>query len=478
MKKLFIYSSFTVVMLFLLVSCTKDLTSLNSNEKKPASVDPAALFAYAEKRMADAVTSTSVNLNVFRLYAQQWAQTTYIDESQYDLTTRAIPGTFWTLIYTDVLKNLALAKESVTADTELDAAGKANRLAQIDIIAIYAYSVLVNIYGSIPYSEALDIDNLFPKYEDGQTIYTDLLKRLDVSLAALSVSGDSFGSSDLIYKGDITLWKKFGNSLKLRFGVLLADFAPATAKTVVEQAAPNVFTAAADNALFPYSTVTPNTNPLWESLVQSGRKDFVGASTIIDVLNDLSDPRRQFYFSTVDGDFIGGDYGESNEYASFSHPGALLERKDLKGVFIDYTEVEFLLAEAVERGFSVTGTAATHYTNAITSSIVYWGGTAEDAAEYVAQPEVAYATAVGDYKEKIGVQKWLALYNRGLEAWTEWRRLDYPHLEAPADAISDIPLRFTYPVDEQNLNTEQYNKAVTAMGGTDLVSVHIFWDIF
>lgn len=477
MKKLFIHTSFLLVVMLSAVSCTKDLTSLNQDIKKPSAVAPSALFAYAQKRMADGMTSTNVNLNVFRLLVQQWAETTYPDESQYDLTTRLIPDKYWTLIYTDVLKNLAESKSVIDANTELDAKVKANQLAQINVMSVYAYSILVNVYGMVPYSKSLDIENLFPDYETGEVIYADLIKRLDASLAAFDETAGSFDNSDLIYRGDIASWKKFTNSLKLRLGMTIADADPAAAKTIVEQAALNVFTSNSDNALFPYSTVPPNTNPLWEDLVQSGRKDFVATDTLVTVMSSFSDPRLKYYFTTIDGQFKGGIAGSSNDYSAFSHAAPLLEKKDLKGVFVDYAEVEFYLAEAAERGFTVPGTAALHYTNAITASILYWGGTADEAAAYLLQPGVAYATAAGNYKEKIGVQKWIGLYNRGVEGWTEWRRLDYPKLRKPKEAISDMPVRFPYPVDEQNLNQTKYDAAVAAIGG-DLVTKKVFWDKF
>lgn len=123
------------------------------------------------------------------------------------------------------------------------------------------------------------------------------------------------------------------------------------------------------------------------------------------------------------------------------------------------------------------GTAAEHYTNAITASIVNWGGTAAEAQAYLAQPTVAYATAAGDWRQKIGTQKWIALYNRGYDAWVEWRRLDYPTLTPPANMTQkDIPVRFTYPVQEQNLNTANYQTASTSIGG-DVIGTRLFWDV-
>jgi hypothetical protein len=151
-----------------------------------------------------------------------------------------------------------------------------------------------------------------------------------------------------------------------------------------------------------------------------------------------------------------------------------------EGLLLDYSEVEFLLAEAVERGF-ITGSAADHYNKAVTASITYWGGTAAEAAAYLAQPKVAYTTAGATWKEKIGFQKWLALYNRGWESWVEWRRLDYPRLSPPSGgnvpAGLAIPVRMIYPIIEQTLNGANREAAAGAIGG-DLATTKLWWDKF
>jgi hypothetical protein len=155
----------------------------------------------------------------------------------------------------------------------------------------------------------------------------------------------------------------------------------------------------------------------------------------------------------------------------------LIQTPAFPGTLFDYAEVEFLLAEAVERGYTVGGTAAQHYNNAVTASIEDWGGTALDATGYLANPAVAYATAAGTWKQKIGIQSWIAYYNRGFEAWTQFRKLDYPLLVAPPDALSPFPLRFTYPIEEQTLNGDNWKAASTAIGG-DAVDTKLFWDIY
>ncbi len=107
--------------------------------------------------------------------------------------------------------------------------------------------------------------------------------------------------------------------------------------------------------------------------------------------------------------------------------------------------------------------------------MLYWGGTSAEATAYLARPGVAYSSA--NWRQVIGEQKWIALYNRGWDSWIEVRRLDYPQLKDPASALTEFPVRFTYSIDEQNINTKNYNDAATAIGG-DKVTTKLFWDKF
>jgi len=140
-------------------------------------------------------------------------------------------------------------------------------------------------------------------------------------------------------------------------------------------------------------------------------------------------------------------------------------------------EAEFYRAEAIERGYNVPGTAEDHYNNAITASIIYWGGTAAEAATYLANPLVKYTTAAGSWKQKIGTQKWIALFNRPYDGWVEERRLDFPVLPLPLGAKSGFPNRLTFPSTEQTTNGAAYTSAASAVGG-DKVETKLFWDKF
>lgn len=479
----------------------------------PSEVPASALFTNSTVSLMDFMASPNVNTNNFRLWGQQWAQTTYPDESNYELVERDVNGAAWNRLYATVIKDLREAKIILADDPFLSDENKRVQTAMMNTLEIYAFHLLVDIFGDVPYSESIDINNISPKYDDDEAIYNDLITRLDAVIEDLN--GESaMGGADLIYGGNAAAWSKFANSLKLRLAIRIADKDDAKAKTMVESAvAKGVFTSSADDFEIAYQTATPNTNPLWEQLVQSGRSDFVGANTLVDVMNGLEDPRISIYFkenvvldsivldqvtlepiidtiiidpmtnmpdTTYEIDsyviFRGGTYGDGNSFPGNSQPGALLEDPLFPGTIFDYTEVRFLLADAAERGYDVGGTAEEHYNAGVKNSIVEWGMTGDDADAYLTQADVAYTTAPGTWKEKIAMQKWIALYNRGFEAWSTYRVYNAPTMNVAVGAGTLPPMRFTYPINEYSLNPESVNAAGSAIGGDDLFT-KVFWDM-
>jgi hypothetical protein len=479
MKKiLFTYLPF----LLLLSACKKDITSLNVNTKAAITVPATSVFLYGEKQLADYYASPSGSYNIFRQFAQSWTGSTYTTEARYVLTAYNSPTNDWATLYRSVINNLEQAKSLLPGSVK-DAAVLRNDLIITDLLEIYSYDILVNTYGNIPYSQAENRLIPFPKYDDAKTVYYDLLTRVDTCIAGLNVNAASFGSVDQIYNGNITSWKKFAATLKLKMAMLIADKDPATAtKKVQEAIATGVFTSNADNALFTYqSAPTGNTDPIWQALINSGRHDFVPANLMVNTLSDWKDPRLALFFTKApDGTYKGGIPGGGNSYVTLSTFSAQWLAATYPCDLLDYTETAFLLAEATERGMSTGGTASEYYNDGVTASIQFWGGSATDASTYLTQPAVAYATAAGDYKQKIGYQKWIALANRSWDAWTEIRRLGYPDINTvspPIGAISLLPLRFYYPTTEQSSNAVNWATAVKAQsGGTaDVVTTKLFW---
>lgn len=476
MKKFLIFS---ILIGLTAVSCTKDITDYNVDPKRPESVPAAALFTNAEKNLGDLMSEVSSSRNLFKLWSQHWTETTYNDEANYDIIGRDPSSRFWTLLYNNVLQDLKSARAAIAEDELLPEEDRANQLAIIDVIEVYSYQTLVDLNGDVPYTEALNVsENFNPAYDDASSIYADLITRISADIATLSNGGASFGSADIYYSGDTAKWAKFANSLKLRLGMRLADVNPTLAKTTVSEAyASGVMESADDSAIIYYEGAAPNTNPLYDLFVLQNRgEDYVAGVTSVDYLKSVNDPRIDNFLDDNVAGYKGGPIGGNNSYPAFSHINPnIVENPTYPGSLLQYFEVQFFLAEAVERGF-ITGNAADFYNEAVTANIVYYDGTEDEAATYLAQSAIAYNSA--NWEELIGTQKWVALFNNGFEAWTEWRRLDHPDFLVNS-TLTDLPVptRVFYPLDESALNKANYNAAVQNIGGSDDLYSRIFWDV-
>ena len=497
MKKILI-----IISVFLALSgCTK-LEDLNENVKDFAVVSGESLYNGATLQFINQLSNQNVNSNVTLMWMQHLANTTYYDESRYDMTSRGIPvftsNTMYRLVLKNYLEAARVLQTQPLAGTGISEIQRENQLAIVEIMTVFAWSYVVENFGDMPYSQALDHNFPSPVYDDGLTIYKDLISRLSAAMDKLTLTeGGMPPGYDNIF-GDTgeeaSMWYKFANTLKLRMGLMLYDKDNNYSKTVVEAAAPHIFKEG-DVMSMHYLTASPNQNQQYVDFVASGRDDYVVTSNIIDAMQPtnpapehsilsvtVTDPRLKFYAIPVVGSvppvYYGGAQGCANGYPSFSHVNPIHLTADRPWVIMDYTEAEFLLAEALERGFSVGGTAEEHYNNAVRSSIVFWGGTAAEADAYLAQPSVAYSTAFSDWKQKIGTQAWLAYWLRGNTLWNSYRRLDYPRLYAPPEyllEINKVPVRLFYPVAEQTLNADNYEAASAKIGG-DSALTPLFFD--
>ena len=475
MKK--IYLLITLIVSIIAISCEDDIHERNINNKAATEVEPKVLFSYALENLARQMADADYNQNLDRFWANYFTQTTYIQEASYDPINRDVGGSIWDNIYTEILVELQDAKSGVRASGEIEAV-KNNQLALIKIIEVYSYQYLVDNFGDVPFGAALDIDNTNPVYEDAATIYTAIADSLSSAISSLDLTESAFGEGpDILFYGDLADWKKFGASLQLKLGMRLADVNSSLASTLVNDAVSNgVFESNADNAAFVFATSEPYVNPMYNYFVTDSRaSDFIASDFFINILNTYADPRIAFYYEdNIAGGYVGGAYGAAgNAYADFSHANPTIIAPDYPSILMDYTAVKFYLAEAVERGF-ISGDAETHYVEAITSSFEYWGVDAADLATYLAQASVVYDSA--NWKEKIGMQKYIASFNQGHEGWTEARRLDFPTLATAASNNVPNPKRLLYPVDEPLVNAANYNAASSAIGGDELAT-QLFWDV-
>lgn len=482
LKIIFFASAFVLS----IASC-EDIDNLNENTKAYTTTLASSLMTSAQVNYAYFLTNASVNDNNFRGYAQYWSTSTYTDEVNYNQAKRNLGNSHSVILYRDVLQDLVVAKNKINEEQALGAveiAVKKNKLAVLEIQIVMAYQTLVDLFGNIVYSEALDIVNHpTPKYDDAKTVYLDLANRLDVAIANLDTANKSFDVADLIYQGNVVMWKKLANSVKLKLGLHLADVDATKAKSMVESAySSGLISNNSENAIFKYYGTIVDQNPLYTSLAEE--KQIIITEFFANELNAKSDPRRDAFFdpaTKIDGVYKGAPYAKQVNYYNFSHAGVRLKQKTNPGVIFDYTETSFLLADAANRGFNVGGTAADYYEKGIRSSMTYWEVSTADTDTYLLRPDVAFATAFGTDKQKIAYQLWIAYYNRGFEGWTEYRRLDFPILVAPATAVSEaegkVPVRNIYSLFDSTLNKDNYNVAATAIGG-DKMTTKLFWDKF
>ncbi|WP_185289481.1 SusD/RagB family nutrient-binding outer membrane lipoprotein [Chryseobacterium lactis] len=479
-KKLFL-SAGLMVLAFSLTSCERDMTSLNNDPKHPNSLKSGNLLASGQYENFYNIYTGSVNSNNFRFFIQQWTETIYTDETNYNLVTRNQPRTYFTAMYVRVLNSFYQAQKNLPAELTVDEENSDidvynNKWAILELSSIFVWENIVDTYGDVPYSEALQVEtNKSPKYDDAKTIYLDLLKRIDASIAKIKVGKGSYGTYDLVYKGDMSKWLKLANSLKLRLAINLADVDPATSKTAAESAiASGVFTANGDS----YSLVFDGgtfTNPLFDDLVAAGRNDFLPSDILVNRMNTTSDPRRAFYFTPLDdGTYKGGVYGIKNSFSKYSHVNPTYTKANAPANLLSYSEVLFLQAEAAARGYSVSGTATGLFSDAIKASMRDNGVAEADITTYT----TANPLNMANWKQSIGNEAWVALWNNPFGAWNFVRRLDTPVLPAPAGSlVGGVPVRMPYSDREYDVNKTNVTAAANKIGG-DKATTKLFWDKF
>lgn len=458
-----------------LVSCQSDLTSLNEDPKHPSVLPSENLLATALFQSSYYMDNPSVNFNNYRFFTQQWAEGQYPQETQYDLVTRNQPRNHFNRMYVYSLNNLRQAKENLKKEVETEDV-RTNKLATLEIQEIFIWENLVDTFGDVPYSEAFKPNEvLTPKYDDAKTIYIDLIKRIDAVIAAVKPSAKGYGSGDLVYAGSMPKWVKFANSVKLRLGINLADVDPTLSKATVESAiAGGVISSEEEAYKFKYDGNTFS-NPVFDNLVASNRDDFVPSEIVINTMSSLSDPRMEKWFTKVGGIYKGGVFGELNDpYSDFSHLNDYFRSSTTASNLLSYAEVNFLKAEAAARGYSAGGTAADLYATAVTSSMKENGVADASITTYL----VAHPYNAANWKQSIGVQAWIAMFNKGLACWNFTRRLDNPTLvNPPKSNLSSVPYRMPYSDQEYVLNGTNVNAAASKIGG-DKATTKLFWDKF
>jgi len=471
-----------IVLLFIglvFVSCDKDFEELNSNPNDPTSVPSELLLGSMIRSTGNVMYSTFNGGDMGSCWAQHFAKVQYNDEERYLPRESAIGGV-WATLY-----------ESVAADANAMydlAVIEENEVAQGAALTMkaYAFLLLTDLFGDVPFSEALQgATNISPKYDSQQEVYNGCLSILDNAMAKLDpANGNLDSNQDIMYGGDVSKWRKFAASLKFRalMRISAKDLRASEMQALVNSGL--LFSSSADDANLVYLSAAPNANPIYESVVFGTRNEWKINSEVVERMDGslgwpMDNRLPVMAQKNADGIYRGKPSGFQNvqnndyNYANVSALGEFYLQPELPAVFLSYTELQFLLAEAAFKGYISGGNAAAsaYYQAGIQSSFDDNEGAAIDtyySGLIVFSPAIAL--------EQIATQKWLALYSQGFEAWTELRRTGFPVLTPAIDgAINEIPSRYTYPVIEKSLNAASYNAAVSNLPGGDKLTSPVWW---
>jgi hypothetical protein len=330
------------------------------------------------------------------------------------------------------------------------------RAAAMTMRAFY-FAIMTDMWGEIPYTEALDPERTFsPKYDDQATIYADLNQQLKDAAAMFDPAGDDLGAGDLIYAGDAGKWKKFANSVRARLLNRAKHKVPAYATEL--QALLNnpgdLIASNAENAKMGYLNATPDgSNPIFSNKKNDGRNDHCVSKTLVDLMT--GDPRLSVYADTNNaGIYVGQPNGtiEPNPFSAVSQIGTAFRDDPTNPSFLfSYAEILFIKAEA--------NNDKQAYLDAIAASCAQFGVTAD--AGFLAAADAAYAANAA---KALGTHKWLALFGDGCEAFTEFRRTGFPSeiVEVPGTAYpgQGVPRRFAYATSETGNNKVNLEAAI------------------
>lgn len=461
-------------------SCKKELTGINKNPNAAENPQPDYLLTSVVKAGADNYWGSVANYSGSQLITQQWARIQYTDLDRYVFTNSSF-SSFWSTILSNNITDLdQIIKLGIKQ-------GNNNYIGVAHVLRAWDFQLLTDAFGDIPYSQADNIDSFpTPKFDYQQDVYHGLLNELDTALSRLSASGPAI-SGDPIYQGNISLWQKFANALKLRIALRISDKEPDKAKAIISQVLSSTAGPISSNS--ETAKVTYDDSPNWNPVASifSTREDSRISKTVVDRLYALNDPRLGVYADLPQDTSVKKYVGVPNGLATgdaaalgltrTSRPGAYFRAAHAPAVILSYSEVLFDRAEAAARGFTIENVAVL-YQQAIQASLNQYGITDNTViTNYLAQPSVAYNAA--NFKKSIGDQKWIALFGQGLEAFAEWRRLDYPQLTPAATGVLNgvIPVRFIYPGTEQTLNGVSYTNAVSHQGA-DALTTKLWFDVY
>lgn len=472
----------TIAVLMLNYGCKKDFDTLSQNPNAIKQGSAATLLSQTvyNALVAHIRVSKAVG-NELMGYTVQKSERAYTQ--RFDIRN-TLGNDLWNRHYTTLTNVEDMYKRAV-------AEGNPNYEGVALTLKAWIVSELTDTFRDVPYFEATKGDdlNFLPQYNTQEEIYRDLLENLDRAALLFDNTKAMVALGDILYgtKGtnalQVTAWRKFCNSLRLRLYLRVSNVPEFDAPTKINEIVNNpsvypIFTSAADQAYIPFTNELPLYNPYWNATNSGFGTGSAPSTTILEMMQEIADPRLSLYYTRSVSQWTGVrsgfplGAGADIYLTGTSYLNYTLHNSPRLGVIMNYDEVQFILAEAALKGWINTGTtAATYYQNGIRSNFEFWGLT--PSTTYLNDSGVAFNNTL----EMIMKQKYLASFFRGLEAWFDYRRTGYPYLTIDPRADNDgiVPSRLLYPVVTQRYNPTNYKKAVARMGG-DNINIKSFWE--
>ncbi|NLP57085.1 SusD/RagB family nutrient-binding outer membrane lipoprotein [Lutibacter sp. B1] len=365
------------------------------------------------------------------------------------------------------------------------------------IMQVWMFNILTDMWGDIPYTEVAKAneENYFPVYDEQQFIYSDMIDKLKEANDILSGTNATL-KGDLLFDGNLSKWRKFANSLRLRLALRLSKVDASKAQSIISEIYGNpsqypVMESNIDNVILQFLSSNPDAHPVTEESVYrvGSYNEYRISENFVGILKSFNDPRLEFLADPtansvengtpeiqgmqngiVDGpayEYKGGDafLSKFNIDYFYLQPNANDARLMLS------SEVDFIFAEAAQRGW-INADAKTFYEKGIQSNFEYWD--VEMPTDYLSRTGVIYNGAL----ETIINQKYISLFYTDYQGFIEFKRTGFPSTIKPGpDAFySTYPSRFEYPSEEQSLNADNYNEAVNRMNGGDEITTKVWWE--
>lgn len=478
--KIIKYTFLFLATALIISGCTKDFEEINTNPNAPIQVQPELLlrqviYDYGEQMSYEGFVAgnllgqylTAIDFNLF---------------DRHSLTEPQFGGNPWPVLYRNLRDNEIILEQ---AQNE---AGLAVYEGPALILKAYITAALTDIYGDVPYTEALNgLDgNVTPVYTAQEDIYlgeNGILDNLDKGIAAIqNYQGAIALRGDILFNGNLEAWVTFANSLKIKHLMRVSNGIDVAADLQAIFDGGDYMMTNAQNATYDFTDGQPN-NFRMATLRTGDFNLFIMSETIEDILKDYNDPRIATFFRPTGNDatafagFLNGpDASQTSiSVADYSLTGTIFRENTgrLDANFLTAWETTLFLAEAAERGL-INADAKILYETGVQLAFEYWQ--TDLPTDYLTAGAAAYGANGANKIEQILTQKWIANIINGYEGWIEYRRAGFPALRTISASLNNdlIPVRMPYPTDEATLNRDNFNAATSSNGNS--INAPVWWD--